>query len=45
MLGKQLAKGVPIRDALTKLGYTAKEIDAILELKDLVRPGIPSKKV
>ncbi len=45
VLGKQLAKGVSIRTALKKLGYGAKEIDAILDMKDLVRPGIPSKKV
>jgi len=45
VLGKQLAKGISIRTALKKLGYNAKQIDRILELKDLVRPGIPSKKV
>jgi fumarate hydratase class II len=45
VLGKQLAKGVPIRDALKRLGFTPKEIDAILELKDLVKPGIPAKKI
>jgi fumarate hydratase, class II len=44
VLGKQLAKGVSIRDALKKLGYGPKEIDSMLDLKDLVRPGIPSKK-
>lgn len=45
VLGKQLAKGVPIRDALKKLGYSPKEIKEILELRNLVKPGIPSKKV
>lgn len=45
VLGKQLANGIPIRDSLKKLGYSHKEIDAILELKDLVKPGIPAKKV
>jgi fumarate hydratase class II len=45
MLGKQLAKGAPIRSALKKLGYGSKEIDEILNLKDLVKPGIPAKKL
>ena len=45
VIGKQLAKGVPIRTALKKLGYSPKEIDSILDLKDLVKPGIPAKKV
>jgi fumarate hydratase, class II len=44
-LGKQLAKGVGVRTALKSLGYSASEIDAILDLKDLVKPGIPSKKI
>ena len=44
-IGKQMAKGVSIRDALKKLGYDQKEIDAMLNMKDLVEPGIPSKKV
>ena len=45
VLGKQLAKGVSIRIALKKLGYGPKEINALLEMRDLVRPGIPAKKV
>jgi fumarate hydratase, class II len=44
-IGKQMAKGVSIRTALKKLGYGEKEIDAILNMKDLVEPGIPSKKL
>ena len=44
-MGKQMAKGVSIRTALTKLGYKEKEIDQLLSMKDLVKPGIPSKKV
>lgn len=44
-LGKEIAKGVSIRTALKKLGYSPKEIDSILNMKDLVRPGIPSRKV
>ncbi|MDA4120390.1 MAG: fumarate hydratase, partial [Thaumarchaeota archaeon] len=45
LLGKQLAKGTSIRSALKKLGYGPKEIDVLLEMKDLVKPGIPAKKV
>ena len=44
-IGKQMAKGVSIRTALKKLGYGEKEIDAILNMKHLVEPGIPSKKL
>ena len=40
-----MAKGVPIRVALKKLGYSGKEIDHLLSMKGLVEPGIPSKKV
>ena len=44
-IGKQMAKGVSIREALKKLGYAEREVDAILNMKDLVEPGIPSKKL
>ena len=44
-MGKQIAKGVPIRTALRKLGYSDKEIDTLLNMKNLVEPGIPSKKL
>ena len=44
VLGRELAKGTSIRSALKKLGYRPSQIDKILELKDLVRPGIPAKK-
>ncbi len=44
-IGKQMAKGVSIRSALKKLGYGDKEIEEMLNMKDLVEPGIPSKKV
>ncbi len=44
-IGKGMAKGVSIRTALKKLGYSDKEIDAILNMKFLVEPGIPSKKL
>ncbi len=45
VLGKKLAKGESIRTALKGLGYTPKEIDSMLSLEELVKPGIPSKKV
>jgi fumarate hydratase class II len=44
-LGKQLAKGITIRAALKGLGFSPKEIDAMLQLDDLVKPGIPAKKI
>ncbi len=45
VLGKLLAKGSSIRQALKDLGYSSEQIDAILKLEDLVKPGIPSKRV
>jgi len=45
VLGKELAKGVPIRTALKQLGFGDKEIEAILSMKDLVKPGIPAKNL
>ncbi len=42
-IGKQLAKGKSIRQALKELGYSDKEIDEILNLKELVKPGIHAK--
>jgi fumarate hydratase class II len=44
-IGKRLVRGLSIRDALEELGYTEKEIDKIFDLKNLVRPGIPAKKL
>lgn len=44
-LGKRLAHGVPIKTALKELGYDEKQIGSILDLKRLVRPGIPSKQL
>ena len=44
-IGKQMAKGVSIRTALKRLGYSEKDIDGMLNMKDLVEPGIPSKKL
>jgi fumarate hydratase, class II len=45
VIGKELAKGTPVRSALKGAGFSQKEIDAILRLDDLVKPGIPAKKV
>ncbi|MDE1858661.1 MAG: fumarate hydratase [Thaumarchaeota archaeon] len=45
VLGKEIAKGVSVRSALKKLGYGPREIESILDMKGLVKPGIPSKKV
>jgi fumarate hydratase class II len=45
VLGKELAKGVPIRAALKRLGFSEREIDAMLDMKGLVKPGIPAKKL
>jgi fumarate hydratase class II len=45
VVGKQLAKGVPIRSALKNLGFSPKEIEKILDLDALVKPGIPAKKL
>lgn len=44
-LGKALAKGGTIRSALKELGYSESEVDSLLDLKKLVRPGIPAKEV
>ncbi len=45
VLGKEIARGTPIRTALKKLGFGPKEIDSMLNMSGLVEPGIPSKKV
>jgi fumarate hydratase class II len=42
-IGKQLAKGMSIREALRELGYKDEEINIILDLKRLVKPGFPAK--
>jgi len=44
-LGKKMAKGVSIRTALKQLGFGEEEIDVLLNMKDLVEPGIPAKKL
>jgi len=45
VVGKQLAKGIPIRSALRELGFKDKEIEKMLDLSSLVKPGIPAKKL
>ena len=42
---KKLEGGLSIREALKELGYGEKEIDKILDLKRLVRPGIPVREI
>ncbi len=38
-IGKQLARGLSLRDALGELGYNDKEIDSMLDMKKLVNGG------
>lgn len=42
-IGKKLNKGMSIYDALKELGYKDEEIEKILDLKKLVKPGFTSK--
>ena len=44
-IGKKLEGGLSIREALKEIGYGEKEIDKILDLKRLVRPGIPIREI
>lgn len=41
-VGKKLARGLSVRDALKQLGYTDREVDRILDLRRLV--GTPTRK-
>ncbi|MCS4539316.1 MAG: lyase family protein [Thaumarchaeota archaeon] len=43
-IGKKLVRGYSIRDAMRELGYKEAEINRILDLKKLVRPGRISGK-
>lgn len=45
VLGKRVAHGESIRTALKGLGYSEKEIDSILDMRFLVKQGIPSKRL
>ncbi len=38
-VGKRLARGLSVRDALKQLGYTDREVDKILDLRGLVNPA------
>ena len=42
-IGKKLARGLSIREALRELGYNDEQIDKILNLERLVKPGFPAK--
>nr|WP_176586670.1 class II fumarate hydratase [Sulfolobus acidocaldarius] len=42
-IGKKLAKGLSIREALKELGYNDEQIDKILDLKKLTKPGFSAK--
>ena len=44
-IGKKLEGGLSIREALKELGYGEKEIDKILDLRRLVKPGIPAREI
>jgi len=39
-VGKRLAKGLSIREALKELGFSEEEINKILDFKNLTKPGI-----
>jgi fumarate hydratase class II len=42
-IGKKLEEGASIREALRQLGMTEGEINRVLDLENVVKPGIPSK--
>ncbi|MEB3780738.1 MAG: fumarate hydratase [Desulfurococcales archaeon] len=41
-LSKLMEKGLTIREALREIGFTEEEVNRILDLKRLTRPGIPA---
>lgn len=43
-IGKKIAKNMTIREILKEEGFTDEQINQILNLKELVKPGIPAKK-
>jgi fumarate hydratase, class II len=45
VVAKKVAGGLSIREALKGLGYGEKEVNRILDMKGLVKAGIPAKKV
>ncbi|MGC9105255.1 MAG: class II fumarate hydratase [Thermoprotei archaeon] len=42
-IGKELARGKSIRQALKELGFSDRDIDEILNLKELTKPGLHAK--
>jgi fumarate hydratase class II len=40
----KVAQGTPIRKALKEIGLSDEEIERILDLRRLTRPGIPAKE-
>ncbi len=43
-ISKKLIKNVTIREALKEEGFTNEQINEILNLKDLIKPGIPAER-
>jgi len=43
IIGKKLVKGLSIREALKEEGFTEDKINEILDMTNLVKPGIPAK--
>ncbi len=42
-IGRRLTRGLSIREALRELGYTDEQINDILSLEKLIKPGFPIK--
>ncbi len=45
VIGKKLARGLSIREALKELAYSDTQIDKILDLRRLVKPGLPLREI